>query len=236
MNLSPEGRLTMLAILASAVFRETKIIIDGEAITLDPGQLICSRKKLALVADVSEQNVRTAISKLELLGFLTKGLTKGNHTIITVNNWNIYSGYTNDNQNINQGSTKVQPRSNQIEESIIIIQEEKPIQEEEIKNKKKERHIVHQDSESPSGLDKTATAIKCLIDNFDKYQKLYPEVDFDKEKTDFQRWADMSPSKVNAKSNWNMFWHKWLKRANERAAYKKSKQPYNEIEDIPIVN
>ena len=79
----------MMAILWGCCYRESSIIIDGEKRILKPGQWLTSIDRIRKLAGkgVSSRNVRTALKTLELSGFLTNEVTKGNKRIITVNNW-----------------------------------------------------------------------------------------------------------------------------------------------------
>lgn len=77
------------------------------------GQFISSRAKLSTVLKVSEQQIRTALSKLESTNDITiKGTSQ--HTVFTVNN---YDKYQSINQQSNQlstsESTNDQPTNNQ---------------------------------------------------------------------------------------------------------------------------
>lgn len=73
------------------------------------GSLVTGRKKLAEELKLSEQNVRTALSHLELTNEITIKKTN-KFTIITVNN---YDKYQVSNQQDNQQLTNNQPTTNQ---------------------------------------------------------------------------------------------------------------------------
>lgn len=90
----------------------------GIEVPVKRGQLVTSRKKIVnewFKGDklITEQKVRTAITKLEKLGFLTCKSTN-NYTLIEVLNYNVYqSNNEENNQQNNQEITKTQPRDNQ---------------------------------------------------------------------------------------------------------------------------
>lgn len=82
------------------------------------GQLVTSRKKIANEwfkgdKNITEQKIRTTLSKLEKLNFLTIKSTN-NYTLLEVCNYNVYQSKENEsNQRNNQEITKEQPRDNQ---------------------------------------------------------------------------------------------------------------------------
>lgn len=80
-------------------------LVGDSVVYLDKGQLATGRISISEQTGLSQQNVRTAISKLEKLGILTiKPTTK--YSVITMVNWNQY-------QQTNQQVTNKQPTSNQ---------------------------------------------------------------------------------------------------------------------------
>lgn len=93
-------------ILLAANYSETK----WRGRKLAPGQLLTGRKKLAEKTGLSEQNVRTSLSKLKSTGELT--ITKYNkYSVITVTNWKQYQTI---NQQLNLLPTSNQPGTNQV--------------------------------------------------------------------------------------------------------------------------
>lgn len=76
---------------------------------IQPGQAIIGRKKMADELGFSEQQVRTALKKLESTGEISIFSTN-KFSIVTVENWMFYQG---DDKENNQQSTNNQPTSNQ---------------------------------------------------------------------------------------------------------------------------
>ena len=76
---------------------------------IQPGQAIIGRKKMAEELGFSEQQVRTALKKLESTGEISIFSTN-KFSIVTVENWMFYQGDDNES---NQQSTNNQPTSNQ---------------------------------------------------------------------------------------------------------------------------
>jgi len=80
-------------------------LVGDSVVYLDAGQLATGRISISDKTGLSQQSVRTAISKLEKLGILTiKPTTK--YSVITMTNWDKY-------QQTNQQATNKQPTSNQ---------------------------------------------------------------------------------------------------------------------------
>lgn len=87
------------------------------------GQLSIGRKQLSKAVGLSEQQVRTALKKLENTQEITIKATS-EYSIITLNNWNSY-------QQNNQQLTNDQPTTNQ---RLTTLKEVKKIRSKEVKN------------------------------------------------------------------------------------------------------
>jgi len=96
---------TFLYCLLKATHDDYDLLVGDQMVSLKKGQLATGRKAISAGTNLSEQNVRTALSKLEKLGILTIKPTS-KYSIITVLSWDIY-------QNPNQQVTNNQPTSNQ---------------------------------------------------------------------------------------------------------------------------
>ena len=92
-------------ILMVATFKPTKYLGHD----LNPGQAVIGRKKLAKELGFTEQQVRTALKKLESTGEISLFSTN-KFTIATVENWDFYQGCDDED---NQQSTNNQPTNNQ---------------------------------------------------------------------------------------------------------------------------
>ena len=79
-----------ILLLASATSKQW--VWQGHQFKVCPGQFITSLNSLADKAKVSVQSVRSAIARLEKLGFLTNESTKSGR-LITVRNWGRYQGH-----------------------------------------------------------------------------------------------------------------------------------------------
>ena len=92
-------------ILMVATFKPTKYL----GYDLKPGQAVIGRKKLAKELGFTEQQVRTALKKLESTGEISLFSTN-KFTIATVENWEFYQGGDDED---NQQPTNNQPTNNQ---------------------------------------------------------------------------------------------------------------------------
>ena len=97
-------KVVFLHLLLTANFKPTMYL--GHEIGI--GQTVVGRKALADALGLSEQQVRTALDKLERTKEITRKTTN-RFTIVTVENWAIYQGVDDDD---NQQITNKQPTSN----------------------------------------------------------------------------------------------------------------------------
>jgi len=91
LNSTNKQKVILITILMMANFRENDWDWNGNRFTVAPGQIITSLESIAKNCgnDVSLQNVRTALTRFEALGFLTNKSTNKNR-LITVINWELY--------------------------------------------------------------------------------------------------------------------------------------------------
>lgn len=97
--------------------------------TIQAGQLLTGRKKLAIEVGISEQSVRTSLERLKSTGEVAIQSTS-QYSIITVCNYTKYqevdlSNNQQDNQPANKPTTSVQPASNHIQEDQEIKKKKK---------------------------------------------------------------------------------------------------------------
>ncbi len=74
-------------LLLCAVFKPTR----WAGTKLQPGQYVCTRKRLSEDTGLSESQVRTALAKLSETGEITVGTAK-KHTLITIVKYGVYQG------------------------------------------------------------------------------------------------------------------------------------------------
>lgn len=86
---SPGHRSVMMEILGLSVWKPTQFELMGKLITLQPGQLAISSRRLAETARVDRQVVKTALKRLENYHFLTQEVTQQG-IVITLVNWGKY--------------------------------------------------------------------------------------------------------------------------------------------------
>tara|TARA_R110002012_G_scaffold260756_1_gene442493 strand:- start:5295 stop:5954 length:660 start_codon:yes stop_codon:yes gene_type:complete len=92
-------------LLLKASHTEHEQLIGDSIVSLKTGQWATGRKAISRDTGLTEQNVRTAISKLEKLGILTIKVTV-KYSIFSISKW---EGYQQDNQQV----TNKQPAGNQ---------------------------------------------------------------------------------------------------------------------------
>jgi len=101
----PNTLAVFLHILFSATHQPIKVGSPSGVIDLKRGQYISGRLKLAKDLKQSEQQIRTALARLEQLEIISiKSTSK--YSIYTIENYDIY-------QNVNQQLTNKQPTNNQ---------------------------------------------------------------------------------------------------------------------------
>lgn len=96
---------TFLFCLLKASHKEHEVLVGDSLVLLKEGELATGRKAISSATGLTEQNVRTALSKLEKLQILTINPTS-KYSIISITNWDQY-------QQANQQVTSCQPTSNQ---------------------------------------------------------------------------------------------------------------------------
>ena len=110
-----EQKVILVTLLLMANHAEKKWQWQGRPYLCRPGQMITSAKSIAQKAgpNISRQNVRTTLKRLEKLGFLTMQTTTL-HTLITICNWDTYQvNEASPNQAANHPVTNAPPRPNQ---------------------------------------------------------------------------------------------------------------------------
>ena len=102
--------------LMRAAWEKKKVIIRDVMVELEPGDFIMGRKEAAKELKMSEQSIRTIVTKLLKYGNLTTRTTN-RFTIVSVVNWHTYQVLENKiNQQINPHLTSSQPAANHEEE------------------------------------------------------------------------------------------------------------------------
>lgn len=100
---------TFLYCLIKASHQDHDQLIGDTMVSLKSGELATGRKAIAAATGLSEQNVRTSLSRLKTLQMITiKPTTK--YSIISIVNWDSYQQI---NQQTNQVTTNKQPTNNQ---------------------------------------------------------------------------------------------------------------------------
>lgn len=111
-DLNSKQRDIFINLLMMANHKGSMWIFDGIEYKLKPGQMITSLEsiKKECAKDVSIQNIRTCLLKLEKHGFLTNKSTNKNR-LITIENWELYQ-ISEKKQQANQQATNKQLTTN----------------------------------------------------------------------------------------------------------------------------
>jgi len=114
LNSTPEQKCVLVALLEMVNHQQKKWEWKGETFDVDRGQVVTS---LASIRDecgkgVTTQNVRTALTRFEKLGFLTNESTKTGR-LITIENYSKWQdSEVKTNKDANKDLTKTQQRAN----------------------------------------------------------------------------------------------------------------------------
>ena len=114
-SLNSKQRDVMIQLLLMANHENRKWEWQGQVFECQPGQFVTSIESLRkhCASDVSTQNIKTALLKLEKWQFLTNKSTKTGR-LITICNWTKYQDLENQtNQDTNRQLTNSQPTANQ---------------------------------------------------------------------------------------------------------------------------
>lgn len=88
---TPKQKVILIILLLSANYKENTWMFNGNSIHLYPGQFKTSLNSILEKSgtNISTRNIRTTISNLEKLEFLTNKSTKSGR-LITIENWEVY--------------------------------------------------------------------------------------------------------------------------------------------------
>lgn len=113
-SLNSKQRDILITLLLMANHKEKQWEYKGKIYTADPGQMVTSLESIKknCAKDVTIQNIRTTLKKLETWGFLTNQSTKTGR-LITIVNWRLYQdAEAETNKDDNKELTKNQQRAN----------------------------------------------------------------------------------------------------------------------------
>ena len=124
-------------LLLSATHKPIKVFWNGEMITLQPGQLITGRKRLATETGLRESFIYRAIKCYESEQQIEQQ-PSNTSTLITIRNWHLYAGdeQLNEQQMNNKRTTSEQPvntkqevKNEKNEENKDLLKALKPLME-----------------------------------------------------------------------------------------------------------
>lgn len=192
---------TFLYCLLSASHKQREQIIGDSIVALEPGQLVTGRHAISAATGLSEQNIRTALNKLEVVGILTIKPTN-KYSIISITNWDMY-------QQTNQQVTSKQPASNQ-----------QVTTNNNVNNEKNVNNTIAQDSNEPIAgtlpTNKKGEVFNVYESDLELWQDTYPAVDVIQQLKKIRSWLDANPSKRKTSRGMKKFINNWLSRAQDR--------------------
>lgn len=168
------------------------------------GAFVTTRRQFAEESGLTEQNVRTALRKLQVTQEITQESTQGlglKFTVIYVKNFERYQGELT--QESTQESTRDQP-SNRSRKIEYIY-----------------KYINNNIGEAPEPfvclLLKDGTEYPIYESHIEKWTGLYPAVDVRQELRSMSAWCESNPQKRKTKSGVLRFVNSWLSRAQQNA-------------------
>lgn len=92
-TMSLADRVVAITCICLACWKPRKWFDGKEQVTLERGQFVRGRKKLAQECGISEDQLRTSIEHLEIVGFLTRKITS-RYTVFTIPKYSHYQDLT----------------------------------------------------------------------------------------------------------------------------------------------
>lgn len=188
--------------LLKASHKDHELTIGDQIIELKPGQLATGRKSIARHTGLSEQNVRTALKKLEKMGILTIKSTN-KYSVISITKWDSH-------QQINQQLTSKKPATNQ------QLTTNKNVKNGNNENNGNKSLVKLANAVQPIGILLTNK------DPFPIYQKdmelwkeTYQAVNIGQELKKINAWLDANPTKRKTSKGMKRFINNWLSRAQD---------------------
>lgn len=191
---------------------------DGsyKGIEIKRGQLVAGRKKLAEQLDMTEQQIRTCLERLQATSEITIKTTN-RFSIITIVKYGFYQRCDDEdnqqnNQQCNQRITNKQPTNNHIKRNKEIKESK------EIKNN---NTILAPTSEEVDAvaripLNENGTFHYIFQEDIDHYKELYPAVDVEQEIRSMVGWCEANPNNRKTKGGIKRFINNWLNKSQNR--------------------
>jgi len=176
-----------------------------DGIDLKRGQYVSGRNDLAIKLKLTQQEVRTALKKLEKMEIITIKSTN-KYSVYTIVNYDIYQSSEDiDNQQNNKQATNKQPASNQ-----------------QATTKQEHKHISTKEHKSNRG-SRLPTTWTCSQEYIDYCKKERPDLNPDVIAMDFKDyWISVAGSK-GVKLDWFATWRSWVRRQKVEKSMRKNK-------------
>lgn len=183
---------------------------------LEAGQLITSSDSIAKELNLSRQQVRTALNKLNSTNEITSKSTN-KYTVITVNNWANF-------QDLNETSTNKATNKLTINQPSINQQSTTSKESKEYKEGKEINNNISSEQDEPA----REPVIKLLLSNSTYYpiyeedvamwQDGYPAVDVKAELKKMNLWFDANPKKRKTAKGIRACINSWLSRCQDKGS------------------
>ena len=207
-------------LLLNATHKRTRLLKDTTPVTLEPGQVLSGRKKIAQECKLSEKNVRTALKLLVNLQIVAIKPTN-KYSIITFINWDTYqqegpAGWPTERPASGQQVASTRPASGHIQEH------------KNIRTKEEDNKYFCAELDKPAHTQEAEPAVISLPlvsggmhhitqANIDRWKELFPGVDVMNELRRMLAWLEANPRQRKTPRGIARFIQGWLDREQNRA-------------------
>lgn len=188
--------------LLKASHKDHDQLVGDTIVSLKKGDLVAGRKVISRHTGLTEQNTRTAITRLEKLGILTIKSTN-KYSLISITNWDSH-------QQSNQQVTNKQPTSNQQVTTNNNVNKG---------NKGKSIASTSEESQQVAGqlpTNKSGEYFDVLESDINLWIDTYPNTDVIQQLKKMRAWLDANPTKKKTKGGMKKFINNWLSREQDR--------------------
>lgn len=213
-------------LILKAQFKETK----WQGLTIPVGCVVTSRARLSSETGLSEQQIRTAIKRLEKsknIENLTKIITKKKTSKFSIYKVNNYTKFQGSNQVVNQVLTKCQPSTNQVP---TTYKKDKKLRNKEIKNIK---GLALSDVRFELPLS-DGNSYFVVQESLDDWTDMFPSINVLTELKRMKAYLDAHPNKKRKAHEMENFVLRWLsKEQDQKLSFPKQTKTEQTKSDLP---
>jgi hypothetical protein len=199
---TPNTLALFMYILLNATHKTIKVGTPSGVIDLHRGQYISGRKELASRLKQSEQQIRTSLDRLTMLGIISVNSTN-RYSVYTIENYSVYQDI---NQQDNQQITNSQPTDNQ-----------------QITTKQEHKHINTERNISTQRGSRLPTDWEAPQQFIDFCEKERPDLDANFVADQFKDYWISTSGKSAIKTDWFATWRNWVRRQEQSKSKFKNK-------------